>query len=176
MKITSSAIVNDVIQDKYGKRGQVFKNKHGEIKQEFDHGYMPTNSMPINIEDAPKNTVSYCIFIEDKDAIPVCGFSWIHWAVANLTKNEIKENESINAEDFLQGVNSWYGAVYGFNKENAIGYGGMTPPDKTHKYHINVYALDTKLDLQDGFFVNELFKAMDGHIIEQETISATYDN
>ena len=176
MKITSSAIVDGVIRDKYGKRGQAFKNKVGEIKQEFDHGYMPINSIPIKIEAAPENTVSYCIFIEDRDAIPVCGFSWIHWAVANLTKNEIKENESIAAMDFIQGVNSWYGAVYGFDRENAIGYGGMTPPDRIHKYHITVYAIDTKLDLQDRFFVNELFKAMDGHIIEQETISATYDN
>jgi len=176
MKITSSAIEDGVIQDRYGKRGQTFKNKVGEIKQEFDNGYMPINSIPIRIEAAPENTVSYCIFIEDKDAIPVCGYSWIHWAVANLTKNEIKENESINAKDFLQGVNSWYGEVYGMSKKHATGYGGMTPPDRTHKYYINVYALDTKLELQDGFFVNELFKAMDGHIIEQETISATYDN
>ena len=53
MRITSSAIVNGVIQDNYGKRGQVFKNKYGEIKQEFDHGYMPTNSIPIRIVDAP---------------------------------------------------------------------------------------------------------------------------
>jgi len=176
MKITSSAIVNGIIQDKYGKRGQMFKNKYGEIKQEFNDGYMPTNSIPIKIEGTPDNAVSYCIFVEDKDAIPVCGFSWIHWAVANLIKNEIKENESITAEDFLQGVNSWYGVVYGFNKENSIGYGGMTPPDRMHKYHINVYALDIRLELQNGFFVNELFKAMDGHIIAQETISATYDH
>jgi len=176
MKISSESIVNGIIQDKYGKRGQVFKNKLGEVKKEFNHGCMPTNSIPIKIEEAPKNTVSYCIFIEDKDAIPVCGFSWIHWAVANLTKNEIKDNESINAKDFLQGVNSWYGAVYGFEKENAIGYGGMTPPDRSHKYHINVYAIDTILDLKDGFFVNDLFKAMEGHVIEKVVISGIYNN
>lgn len=174
MKITSAAIVNGVIQDKYGKRGQVFKNKNGELKKEFDHGYMPTNSIPIKIENAPQNTVSYCIFIEDKDAIPVCGFSWIHWAVANLTKNEIEENESIGAVDFIQGINSWYGVVYGFNREYAIGYGGMTPPDKTHKYHITVFAVDTKLELENGFFANELFEAMEGHIIDQKTISGIY--
>lgn len=176
MKITSSAIINGVIQDKYGKRGQVFKNKHDELKREFDHGYMPINSIPIKIEDAPQNTVSYCIFVEDKDAIPVCGFSWIHWAVANLTKNEIKENESIDAVGFIQGVNSWYGAVYGFSREHAIGYGGMTPPDKEHKYHISVFALDTKLELKNGFFVNELFEVMEGHIIDQKTISGIYHN
>lgn len=176
MRITSSAIINGVIQDKYGKRGETFKNKYGEIKQEFNDGYMPTKSIPMKIENAPENTVSYCIFIEDKDAIPVCGFSWIHWAVANLTTNEIKENESISAVNFIQGVNSWYGAVYGFDKKHAIGYGGMTPPDKKHKYHINVYALDTELELKNGFFVNELFQAMDSHIIELSTIIGTYYN
>lgn len=176
MIITSSAIINGIIQDKYGKRGQVFKDKYGKLKQEFNDGDMPTNSIPIKIEEAPKNTVSYCVFIEDKDAIPVCGVSWIHWAIANLTKDEIKENESIAAKDFIQGINSWYGAVYGFQREHAVGYGGMTPPDKRHKYHITVFALDTKLNLKNGFFVNELFEAMEGHIIEQETIGAIYYN
>jgi Raf kinase inhibitor-like YbhB/YbcL family protein len=176
MKISSEAILNGVIQDKYGKRGQVFKNKLGEVKKEFEDGCMPINSIPIKIEEAPQNAVSYCIFIEDKDAIPVCGFSWIHWAVANLTKNEIKDNESINAKDFLQGVNSWYGEVGGFEKANAIGYGGMTPPDRAHEYNINVYAIDTILDLKDGFFVNDLLKAMEGHVIEKTVISGIYDN
>ncbi|WP_035283747.1 MULTISPECIES: YbhB/YbcL family Raf kinase inhibitor-like protein [unclassified Clostridium] len=177
MKITSSAIVNGIIQDKYGKRGQEFKNKQGEMKQQFDEdACMPVRSIPIKIEEAPNNTVSYCIFIEDKDAIPVCGFSWIHWSVANLTRNVIEENESVVAKDFIQGVNSWYGAAGGFDREIAIGYGGMTPPDKPHKYHISVYALDTTLELQNGFFVNELFTAMEGHVIDVETVSATYFN
>jgi Raf kinase inhibitor-like YbhB/YbcL family protein len=176
MRITSLAIVNGIIQDRYGKRGCEFRNKNGEIKDEFHDGYMPTRSIPIQISEAPENTISFCIFIEDKDAIPVCGFPWIHWAVANLTRNEIEENESINAKGFIQGMNSWGGAIYNFDKEAAIGYGGMTPPDKEHIYHINVYAVDTKLEIQNGFFVNELFKAMEGHVLEVETISAIYFN
>lgn len=176
MKITSSAIVNGFIKDAHGKRGQEFKDKYGKVRQDFNMEYMPTNSIPICIEDAPRGTISYSIFIEDKDAIPVCGFSWIHWIAGNITKTNITENESIICRDFVQGVNSWYGPICGFDKKNATGYGGMTPPDRPHKYHITVYALDTKLDLENGFFANELFDAMDGHIIDQETITAVYSN
>lgn len=45
-------------------------------------------------------------FLEDKDAYPVTGgFAWIHWLAANITRFEIKENESQMADDFVQGRN-----------------------------------------------------------------------
>ena len=55
-------------------------------------------------------------------------------------------------------------------------YGGMCPPDATHLYELHVFALDTKLQLENGFYLNELYKQMDGHILEQCTIKGTYDN
>ena len=65
-------------------------------------------SLPISIQDAPAGTVSYAIVLEDKDAYPVSGgFVWIHWTVANLTRTELEENESVSATDFVQGANSW---------------------------------------------------------------------
>ncbi|OJT85459.1 phosphatidylethanolamine-binding protein, partial [Clostridioides difficile] len=56
MKVTSTGIVNGVIEDKYGKRGT-----------QFNEGGMPTYSLPLKFEDAPKNTVSFAVFLEDKD-------------------------------------------------------------------------------------------------------------
>ena len=97
MKVTSTGILHGVISDEYGKRGTQF-NAHG----------MPTYSLPLSIQDAPAGTVSYAIVLEDKDAYPVSGgFVWIHWTVANLTRTELEENESISATDFVQGANSW---------------------------------------------------------------------
>ena len=56
MKLSSQGIVNGVIHDRYGKRGPM---------NEYE---MPTVSLPLKIEDAPANTVSYALVLEDKDA------------------------------------------------------------------------------------------------------------
>ena len=55
-------------------------------------------------------------------------------------------------------------------------YGGMAPPNSPHTYEIHVYALDTKLGLKTGFFLNELYKAMDGHVLDYATLKGTYIN
>ncbi len=165
MKVTSKGIVNGVIEDKYGKRGQC--NEFG----------MPIYSLPLKIEDAPTNAVSYAIFLEDKDAYPVSGgFSWVHWTACNITKTELEENESQNA-NFIQGVNSWISMRGGSNPPELCSYyGGMAPPDKEHTYEINVYALDCMLDLKNGFYMNELFNAMEGHILDHYNLKGTYKN
>ncbi len=167
MKVTSNAIKNGIIDDKFGKRGTQF-NEHG----------MPNYSMPLSITDAPKGTVSFAIVLEDKDAYPVTkGFSWIHWLVANLLRSELQENESISATDFIQGCNSWASVQGGSQSiELSSYYGGMAPPDAPHIYEIHVYALDIMLDLKTGFMLNDLHKQMDGHILESYTLKGAYDN
>ncbi|MPQ44953.1 YbhB/YbcL family Raf kinase inhibitor-like protein [Clostridium tarantellae] len=165
MNIICNGIKNGVIEDKYGKRGTQF-NKDG----------MPSYSLPIKIENSPKGTISYAIIIDDKDAIPVCGFTWIHWLVANLKRNELKENESITAKDFIQGTNSWASSFGGCKVENCNCYGGMTPPDAPHTYTIHVYALDTILNLNNGFYVDDLHKAIKGHILDYAYIEGIYSN
>lgn len=167
MKITSTGIINGIIDKKYGKYGT-----------QFNEGGMPTYSLPLTMEEAPSNTVSYAIVLEDKDAYPVSGgFSWIHWLAANITKTEIVENESQTTKDFVQGANSWMSMQGGLQSKEASSYfGGMCPPDAPHLYEIHVYALDTLLDIEDGFFMNTLYKKMDGHILETVTLKATYNN
>ncbi len=167
MKVSSAGIgVDGKFFDKYGKRGEC--NAHG----------MPIYSLPLSISDAPAGTVSYAIVFEDKDAYPVSGgFSWVHWTVANLTRTELLENESQTATDYVQGVNSWISMQGGQQSHEASSfYGGMAPPDAPHVYEIHVYALDTMLDLKPGFYMNELYKAMDGHVLASFTLKGIYDN
>ena len=165
MTVTSSGIVNGVIEDKYGKRGT-----------EFNENGIPTYSLPLKIENAPEGTVSYALLLEDKDAFPVSGgFSWVHWTAANITKTELKENESQTATDFVQGVNSWLSLQGGSHPaESCSYYGGMAPPDSAHIYDIHVYALDKLLDLENGFHLNQLYRQMRGHILEETTIIGEY--
>ncbi len=165
IKVTSAGIVDGVIADQYGKRGR-----------QFSKAGLMTWSLPLKIEDAPENTASFALVMEDKDAIPVCGFSWIHWTVANLTRAEIKENESAQATDFVQGTNSSSSRLGGVDRMAASFYDGPAPPDAPHVYEIHVYALDTLLDLRRGFYMNELYKAMDGHILDQFTLKGLYRN
>lgn len=165
MKVTSSGIVNGVIMDQYGCRGEM---------NEYE---MPTYSLPLTIKDAPQGTVSYALVLEDKDAFPVSGFSWIHWTAANIVRTVIEENESQTATDFVQGVNSWISDQGGNTPAQACSYyGGMAPPDAPHLYELHMYALDKMLDLKPGFYYNELYQQMEGHILAQETIKGIYSN
>lgn len=166
MIVTSTGIVNGMIQDQFGGRGTQF-NENG----------VPTYSLPLKIKNVPKYTRSFALVLEDKDAYPVTGgFAWIHWLAANITHHELKENESQTAKDFVQGCNSWT-SIQGNNqsKELSSFYGGMTPPDQAHIYELHIFALDKLLNLTSGFYLNELYRKMDGHILETYTLKGIYN-
>ena len=165
MIVTSTGIINGFISKKYGGYGT-----------QFNENNIPSYSLPFKIENAPENTFSFAFVLEDKDAYPVVGFTWIHWLGANLKKNEVKENESQTATDFIQGANSWI-SVQGNqqNREQASCYGGRTPPDKAHTYELHIFALDKVLDLKRGFYLNELYEQMEGHILEEAVLKGIYE-
>lgn len=165
MIVTSTGIINGFISKKYGGYGT-----------QFNENNIPSYSLPFKIENAPENTFSFAFVLEDKDAYPVVGFTWIHWLGANLKKSEMKENESQTATDFIQGANSWI-SVQGNqqDREQASYYGGMTPPDKAHTYELHIFALDKVLDLKRGFYLNELYEKMDGHILEEAVLKGIYE-
>lgn len=161
--LESSGIENGYIKDKYGKYGS----------QKLDR--MPSLSLPLKWDGAPEKTKSYALVMQDPDAIPVTGFSWIHWiALIPKTITELEENASLNSEEIIQGVNSWGSLMGGLSKENASHFGGPTPPDKEHTYSIMLYALDKDIKLQPGFYLNELYKEMEGHILDQVTLKGNY--
>lgn len=165
MFISSTGIIDGIIKKDYGGYGTYFNENN-----------VPTYSLPFKIEEIPENTVSFAFILEDKDAYPVVGFTWIHWLEANLKRNEVKENESQKATDFVQGANSWI-SIQGNqqSKEQASYYGGMTPPDKAHTYELHVFALDKTLDLQSGFYLNELYQKMEGHILATSVLKGIYE-
>ena len=69
------------------------------------------------VENAPKETVSLAIVLEDMDSYPVTGgFVWIHWLAANITRFEIKDNESQTATTTIiqeKAEGSMLGRVFG---------------------------------------------------------------
>lgn len=149
IKVTSSGIKNGKIDSQYGMYG---KCENG----------VPTRSIPIKIKSKPKGTKYYAIYMYDPDAGNFC-----HWTAVNIkAKNKnIKANASKkNKPKMVQGMND-------FSK---IGYGGPTPPDKTHKYVIKVYALKSKVNLKKGYSVAEFKAAIKGKVIASTKIKGKY--
>ena len=166
MKVNSLGIVDGVIADRYGKRG------------DLDEYGVSTCSLPLSFTDVPNGTKTISVVIEDKDAIPISGgFSWIHWVVANIKSTSIPENASRSNPDFVQGLNSYISVQGGsLPKEACAFYAGMAPPDAPHYYEIHAYALSCELALSDGFYMNEMYHKMFDHILASNTIRGLYAN
>lgn len=172
-----------------GKTLKIYSNhiKSGYFHQDIGncgqhmHKHKPTYSFHLGWQDLPVGTKSLALVFLDHDAIPVCGFTWIHWTIANIdpAQHELTENASIE-KDLLEGMTSWGSEIlppeWKLSPEEGIGFGGCAPPDKPHQYTIELYALDKKLNLQRGFYFNELLHAMEGHILDKAVLQAMYKN
>ncbi|XEO93924.1 YbhB/YbcL family Raf kinase inhibitor-like protein [Latilactobacillus sakei] len=165
MRLTSTGIHNGYFDDIYGGYSDA-RNEAG----------MPTYSIPFTIEQAPADTVTYAAIFYDLDAYEVTkGFPWIHWTLANLKSTTVLANSSQQQPDFVQGVNTWHSPMTDNQSAEASAcYGGMTPPNRDHTYTLTVFALDCSLDLEDGFYLNQLTTAMKGHILDKAVLEAKY--
>lgn len=133
----------------------------------------PAVSFPIEIIDVPKGVKSLAIYLDDFDSVPVCGFVWIHWLVANIDPSHhlIPENTSLDPQfDLVQGRNSNASKFLRGETGPKLGYTGPQPPDGTHIYTLTVYALDKKLALPSGYWLNEFLEKAEDHILEKAKI------
>lgn len=138
---------------------------------EFQIEGHPKVSFPFKLSEVPANARSLALTFLDWDAIPVGGFCWIHWTAANIDPATVLMPENASALESLpmiQGANSDWSPLAGSYSDPTIihRYAGPCPPDKDHKYSLTVYALDTMLDLHEGFFLNELLWAIEGHVLD----------
>lgn len=149
------------IPDKYAKHAP----------QEFTLDQTPILSFPFTVAKVSEDAhFLHWIFV-DPDSIPVCGFQWNHWAVANVPIDSvtnptgvisIPEDCSRTLADIaakaVQGKNSEASPLLG-HKDVRIttGYVGPTPPNADHDYHLVVWATAAPLTtLSEGFWLNEL--------------------
>jgi len=136
----------------------------GMIPNKFSDYYQGV-SPELSWTGVPNNAKSLVLMIEDPDASlkPVT-----HWIVANIAPNATSLPENI-----MKGMEMVNGAMQGANVTGKIGYYGPKPPrdDPPHKYHFQIFALDTKLNLPSGFNRQALLDAMKAHVIAKgETV------
>ena len=144
----------------------------GEIPREC--GYKNGNKAPpLTISGIPEGTKSLTLIMDDPDAMKPAGKVWVHWVVWNIV------GSTIDLKKCHQGMTDF----------DEVGYGGPAPPDKRHTYVFKVYALDCTLGGQgedldttmpefvDGNYPvtkAKVEEAMEGHILEQATLTGTY--
>ena len=124
-----------------------------EIQKKF--GYKFENEEPnISFNRPPSSTTTLALIMDDPDAMVAVGKVWLHWLqYHNLTESSPVEGKT----DFGE-----------------IGYGGPAPPDGKHTYIFKAYALDTELELKEGFSKQELENEMKGHILAEAKLTGTF--
>ena len=124
-----------------------------EIPKKF--GYKHENEQPnVEFSSVPTETKTLAIIMDDPDAMKAVGKVWVHW----LTYHGVNDNTKIEGKtDFGE-----------------IGYGGPAPPDGRHTYVFKAYALDTELELKEGFSKQELEGAMKDHILAEAKLTGTF--
>jgi len=135
----------------------------GEIPSKYTCAAQPAGgSFDIQWSGAPEGTVTYALILHDPDVHIGKGTDDVtHWIAWNIPANVHELSENLAGTGELPD-----GTRQGNNVARRTGYmGPCPPPGLPHHYTLEIYALDTKLDLAAGASRADLAKAVDGHII-----------
>ncbi len=124
-------------------------SENGSLSQRYSCEGQNVNP-PVLISDIPTGSRSLAVLLHDPDA-PSGDF--VHWLAYDIDpQGKIEEGKSTGTP--------------GLNSSGKLGYQGpCPPPGATHQYHLQVFALDTRLNLPKGASL-EIFKsAVRGHVI-----------
>ncbi len=121
-------------------------------------------SPQLSWKDVPTNTQSFVLTMDDPDAP---AGTWDHWILYNIpaTTHELAENIQQLPPGTQIGSNSW----------RHTSYNGPCPPDREHRYFFKLYALDAKLNLQNGATKAEVETALHKHLIAKAELMGRYN-
>jgi Raf kinase inhibitor-like YbhB/YbcL family protein len=119
-------------------------------------------SPELNWSEAPANTQSYALIMDDPDAP---GGTFTHWVLFDLPADQKQLAEGIGPI-----------GVSGNNGLSQIGYMGPCPPSGIHRYYFRLYALDVpSLNLKAGASRGDVEAAMKGYVIGVADIMGRYE-
>jgi para-nitrobenzyl esterase len=125
----------------------------------FEYTQYRTNTFPgLTWSAGPSGTRSYAIIMQDTDAI-VRGGPILHWTMYNIPAGTTALAKGMSAPPA--------GATYGPNirGSNQAYMGPRTPAGPKHRYHFQVFALDTTLPADPALTYDAMSAAMKDHVL-----------
>ena len=133
-------------------------------------GFGEDSSPPFELKNLAPEAVSIAIIMDDLD-IPLIE-AYNHWLIWNTPKSEtISENIPYGSIVPVLG-DAKQGCGYGRNR-----YRGPKQPvfvRNSHRYLFQFYVLDCFLELDSSARKKQLLEAMNGHIMQQSSITGIY--
>jgi hypothetical protein len=124
-------------------------------------------SPPINWSNGPPGTRAYALIMDAPERPGGVGTQWL---VYNIPFDVADLVEALPAVEQLAN-----GASQGRNDLGKVGYSAPCPPaNVTYVYRFTVYAIDSRLSVGGGASSTDVLAAMDGHILAQGELTATY--
>lgn len=116
---------------------------------------------PLEFFDIPQAAESLVLILDDPDAP---GGLWTHWTVWNIPAGTGGVVEDSFPKNSVQGVTSAGNA----------GYHGPCPPSGTHRYVFHLLALDNAPKLSVETKPEELWAAVEKHVLAQCALTGLY--
>ena len=123
----------------------------------FENTQYQGNKFPgLSWTAGPAGTKSYAIVMQDTDAV-IRGSAILHWTMYNITGTSLDAGMTTPPSGSTFGPN-----IRGANQPYM---GPRTPPGPKHRYHLQVFALDTTLGADAGASLDSLIAAMKDHVL-----------
>lgn len=118
-------------------------------------------SPPLELSEAPAETKSLVLILEDPDA---AFQTWDHWLLWNIAPGTLSIQENSTPAGAISGTTS-----FGTQK-----YGGPCPATGTHHYIFKLTALDTTLTLPPEARRSDLEAVIKGHVLGQAQLTGIF--
>jgi len=123
----------------------------------FENTQYRTNTFPgLKWTAGPAGTKSYAVIMQDTDAV-IGGTAILHWTMFNIAGTSLDTGMTTAPA----------GSTFGPNIRGASQayMGPRTPAGPKHRYHLQVFALDTMLGPEAGASLGTLLAAMKDHVL-----------